>query len=185
MTLGVLRCLVARVGDERYAVPVTNVVETITLRDALTQTVAGVPMLVRDGVPIPLADLGAALDVAGDRDPRVAVVVRYGGGTDQLAWTVDALVGEQEIVVKDLGGVPRPAAGRQRRHDRRRRHVLLLLDVRELALEQLASGQPFTDAHRRGRARSRVDGVPAASVNRKPPRARRRGQRSASASSSG
>ena len=28
VTLGVMRCLVARMGEERYAVPVTNVVET-------------------------------------------------------------------------------------------------------------------------------------------------------------
>ena len=33
VTLGVLRCLVARVGDERYAVPVPGVVETISLAD--------------------------------------------------------------------------------------------------------------------------------------------------------
>ncbi len=31
VTLGVMRCLVARMGSERYAVPVTNVVETLNL----------------------------------------------------------------------------------------------------------------------------------------------------------
>ena len=121
VTLGVMRCLVARMGDERYAVPVTNVVETLNLRDALTQAVAGAPMLLRHGLTIPVADLGAALGVEGERDQRVAVVVRYGGGTEQLAWAVDALEGELELVVKDLGDLPRPASGRQRGDDRRRR----------------------------------------------------------------
>src|SRR5262249_39391783 len=103
VTLGVMRCLVARVGDERYALPVTNVVETLNLRDSEAQTVAGAPVLVRHGVPVPLADLGGALAVPGTRSARSAVVVRYGAGGEQLAWAVDALEGELELVVKDLG----------------------------------------------------------------------------------
>ncbi len=167
VTLGVMRCLVARLGGERYAVPVTNVVETLNLRDALTQAVAGAPMLLRHGQTIPVADLGSALGVAGDRDQRVAIVVRYGGGGEQLAWAVDALEGELELVVKDLGsflGRPPGVNGATIDGDG---SVLLLLDVRELALKQLASGQPFQmpTAGPRGYA---VDGVPAASVNRRP-----------------
>ena len=65
VTLGVMRCLVARLGDERYAVPVTNIVETISLTDIEMSTVAGAPVLVRHGSTIPLADLGRALGVAG------------------------------------------------------------------------------------------------------------------------
>ena len=79
VTLGVMRCLVARLGDERYAVPVTNVTETISLTDAETTTVAGASVLVRHGSTVPLADLGRALGVPGERETRVGVVVRYGG----------------------------------------------------------------------------------------------------------
>lgn len=70
VTLGVLRCLVARVGDERYAVPVPGVVESLSLRDAQVPT----------------------------------LVVRHSSGAGgQLAWAVDRLEGESELVVKDLG----------------------------------------------------------------------------------
>ena len=68
VTLGVMRCLVARLGDERYAVPVTNVVETLSLTDVATQTVAGAPVLVRHGSTVPLADLGARWACRGERD---------------------------------------------------------------------------------------------------------------------
>ena len=61
VTLGVLRCLVARVGDERYAVPVPGVVESLSLRDAEVHTLAGAPVVLRHGVSVPLLDLGAAL----------------------------------------------------------------------------------------------------------------------------
>ncbi len=142
VTLGILRCLIARVGDERYALPVTNVVETVNLRDAGTQTVAGATVLVRRGQSIPLADLGQALSVPGARSQRAAVVVRYGGASEQLAWAVDELESELELVVKDLGGflgrMP-SVSGATIDADG---GVMLLLDLRELAVQQLSHGTP-------------------------------------------
>ena len=141
VTLGVMRCLVARLGDERYAVPVTNVVETLSLTDVASASVAGAQVLVRHGSTIPLADLGRALGVPGERETRVGVVVRYGGAAgEQLAWAVDALDGELELVVKDLGrflGRPPYIGGGTIDSDG---SVMLLLDVRELAVEQLRTG---------------------------------------------
>jgi chemotaxis protein histidine kinase CheA len=103
ITLGVLRCLIARVGSERYAVPVPAVIESLSLRDVVVDTVAGVPVVLRHGVTVPLLDLGSALGVEGDREPRAALVVRHGGASDLIAWSVDRLEGELELVVKDLG----------------------------------------------------------------------------------
>jgi chemotaxis protein histidine kinase CheA len=147
VTLGVLRCLVARVGDERYALPVTNVVETLNLKDTPMQTVAGAPVLVRHGTTIPLADLGSALDVPGQRAQRAAVVVRYGGTGEQLAWAVDVLEGELELVVKDLGafmGRMPSLGGATIDGDGA---VMLLLDLRELALHRLGAGLPMHVGH--------------------------------------
>ncbi len=103
ITLGVLRCLIARVGNERYAVPVPAVIESVSLRDVAVDNVAGVPVVIRHGIAVPLLDLGAALGVEGAREPRAALVVRNGGASDLIAWSVDRLEGELELVVKDLG----------------------------------------------------------------------------------
>lgn len=101
VTLGVLRCLVARVGDELYAVPVPSVVESVSLKDLEVHELAGAPVIVRHGQYVPLLDLGAALGVSGERVPRAALVARH--GERQLAWAVDRLESELELVVKDLG----------------------------------------------------------------------------------
>ncbi|MDX6245165.1 MAG: two-component system, chemotaxis family, sensor kinase CheA [Frankiales bacterium] len=101
VTLGVLRCLVARVGDEVYAVPVSAVVASMSLRDAEVHQFAGAPVIVRQGQNVPLLDLGATLGVTGERAPRAALVVRH--GERQLAWAVDRLETEMELVVKELG----------------------------------------------------------------------------------
>ncbi|MDX6266562.1 MAG: two-component system, chemotaxis family, sensor histidine kinase and response regulator WspE [Frankiales bacterium] len=134
VTLGVLRCLVARVGEERYAVPVPGVVESLSLRDAEVHTLAGAPVVLRHGVSVPLLDLGAALGLIRDsaEAPRAALVVRHTSG-QQLAWAVDRLEGESELVVKDLGpflGRVPCIAGATIDGDG---SVVCLLDLRELA----------------------------------------------------
>ncbi len=138
VTLGVLRCLVARVGDESYAIPVPGVVESVSLRDAVVHEVAGAPAIVRHGQSLPLLDLGAVLDVPGQRSPRAAIVTRH--AERQLAWAVDRLDRELEVVVKDLGdflgrlalvpGATIDGSGR----------VVCLLDLRELAERAVVSG---------------------------------------------
>ncbi len=146
VTLGVLRCLVARVGGERYAVPVPGVVESLSLRDAEVHTLAGAPVVLRHGVSVPLLDLGAALGLtreAGEA-PRAALVVRNTNGS-QIAWAVDRLEGESEMVVKDLGAflgrVPF-VAGATIDGDG---SVVCLLDLRELG-ERATGGPAFVAA---------------------------------------
>ena len=152
VTLGVLRCLLARVGDERYAVPVPGVVESLSLRDAEVHVLAGATVVVRHGVSMPLLDLGAALGLGrapGD-GPKAALVVRHGGSGSQVAWAVDRLEGESELVVKDLGGflgrVP-AIAGATIDGDG---SVVCLLDLRELADRVIgATPVPTATAHPR------------------------------------
>jgi CheY-like chemotaxis protein/chemotaxis signal transduction protein len=136
----VLRCLLARVGSERYALPVAGVLETVGLASAERHEVAGVPVIARDGRSVPVVDLGLALDVAGDRNPRAAVVVHHGAAGELLAVAVDELEGEREVVVKELGGflgrLP-TVAGATIDGDG---SVVLVLDVRELAVRQVAAG---------------------------------------------
>jgi len=101
VTLGVLHCLIACVGDERYALPVLGIVESISLKDLPVHSLAGKPVVMRHGQTVPLLDLGAALGHTGDRASRAAIVVRH--GDRHAAWAVDRLDGELEVVVKDLG----------------------------------------------------------------------------------
>jgi chemotaxis protein histidine kinase CheA/CheY-like chemotaxis protein len=140
VTLGVLRCLVARVGTERYAVPVAGVVETIGLAGAERHELAGVPVLVRHGNTFPLVDLGVVLEAPGQRDPRAAIIVSFSASGEMLGLAVDELEGELELVVKELGGfigrLP-TVAGATIDGDG---SVVLVLDVRELAVRQLAVG---------------------------------------------
>ena len=149
VTLGVLRCLIARVGDERYAVPVAGVLESVSLREAVRHEAAGADFLVHHGSSVPLLDLGVALGARGERTARAAVVVRQGSG--QLAWAVDRLEGEREVVVKDLGTFLARVPGVAGATIDGDGSVICLLDLRELG----------DDVSRTGH-RARIGAVPVA-----------------------
>ena len=153
VTLGVLRCLVARLGDERYALPVTDVVET--LEPARTPPAhdrrrrAG-PRPPRRR-PMPLADLGRRLDVAGRARPaRRRRRAATAAPASSSRWAVDALEGELELVVKDLGAFLGRLPGVGGATIDGDGSVMLLLDLRELARGQLGRAA----GHRRARPRA-------------------------------
>ncbi|MDQ1713913.1 MAG: two-component system, chemotaxis family, sensor kinase CheA [Frankiaceae bacterium] len=138
VTLGVMRCLVARLGAERFAIPVTSVVETIGLADAGVTTLAGMPVVTRHGRSLPLLDLGDALGVPGERAPRAALIVRH--GDRQLAWSVDRLEGETELVVKDLGSFIRRVPGVSGATIAGDGNVVCLLDLRDVGDRAIGGG---------------------------------------------
>jgi chemotaxis protein histidine kinase CheA len=139
VTLGVVRCLVVRCGEERYAVPVPGVLETVSLADAAVHDVAGSLVVVRHDEPVPLADLGDALGVAGGREPRVAVVARLTG--EPLAWAVDEVEGEREVVVKRLGEFLGSVPGTSGATIDDDGSLMLLVDLRDLGTRW--TGAPF------------------------------------------
>jgi chemotaxis protein histidine kinase CheA/CheY-like chemotaxis protein len=165
VTLGVLRCLVTRVGSERYAIPVTGVVESLSLRSgsaaATVHTLAGADVVVRHGVSVPLLDLAAVLGAprAPGQSPRAALVVRHGGA--QLAWAVDRLEGESELVVKDLGSFLGRVPGIAGTTIDGDGAVVCLLDLRELAERAVAAP---------GLAARPAAAAPAAAESRRPAR---------------
>lgn len=133
VTLGVLHCLNVRIGGERYAVPVAAVVETLSLRDCVEQELGGSRVLVRAGQTLPLIDLGAVLGVPGARQRASALVTRY-AGHGPAAWAVEAVEGEAEMVIADLGpflgGRVRGVSGATIDADGR---IVCVLDLREIA----------------------------------------------------
>jgi chemotaxis protein histidine kinase CheA len=137
VTLGVVRCLVVRCGTERYAVPIPGVLETVSLADAAVHDVAGSLVVVRHDESVPLADLGDALGVSGGREPRVAVVARLTG--EPLAWAVDEVEGEREVVVKRLGEFLGSVPGTSGATIDDDGSLMLLVDLRDLATRWTAA----------------------------------------------
>ncbi len=109
LTLAIVRALLADAGGERYAVPLSYVAETIEFDPRAVTALRGQEALViRDRV-VPTVHLGDL--VAGRRRPPAArqptVILEVGDRRSALV--VDALLGQQDIVVEPFDaprGVP-------------------------------------------------------------------------------
>jgi two-component system chemotaxis sensor kinase CheA len=100
LTLAIVRALLTEAGGERYAVPLAYVAETVEFdRVAVTAIRDREALVVRDQVipTVHLRDLVASRSSAtSSRRPTVILEV----GERRMALVVDALVGQQDIVVE-------------------------------------------------------------------------------------
>ncbi len=110
LTLAIIRALLVRCEGEVYAIPLSSVVETVCPDKDQVETVAGRPVLVLRDEVLPLVSLAQLFGLgqasytepgAQEDQEHYVVLVRVSGRTFGLV--VDALVGEQEVVIKGLG----------------------------------------------------------------------------------
>jgi len=99
VTLAIVRALIAGVGKERYALPLTYVAETVEFSAQATTTVEGREAIVLRDRVVPLVHLRQLLGVAGDPPLRAPVIVLE-MGERRAGLVVDGMLGQHEIVVK-------------------------------------------------------------------------------------
>ncbi|MGI6662222.1 MAG: chemotaxis protein CheW [Bacillota bacterium] len=103
LTLAIMRALLVRCKEQVYAIPTSSVEEVLAMEDVTVGSVQGKPAMNVRGRVIPLISLEGALrdDLWSDNGHRYALLTR---SNDQpLALGVDGLIGEEEIVVKEMG----------------------------------------------------------------------------------
>ena len=99
VTLAIVRALIAGVGAERYALPLTYVSETVEFGVQATTTVEGREAIVLRDRVVPLVHLRRLLGVGGDAPSRCPIIVLE-MGERRSGIVVDGMLGQQEIVVK-------------------------------------------------------------------------------------
>jgi len=100
VTLAIVRAIMASVGPERYALPLTYVAETVEFGAVTTTMVEGREAIVLRDRVVPLVHLRRLLGVTGDRAPARAPIIVLELGDRRAGVVVDGMLGQQEIVVK-------------------------------------------------------------------------------------
>lgn len=106
LTLTTLRALLVTAGGQTFAFVGTNVQKLVRVNPADFRSIEGRPTLSLGDAPMPVAGLAETLGMSG-RDLKkvggrfLALIVAAGDG--RMAFLVDDVLAEQEIVVKSLG----------------------------------------------------------------------------------
>jgi two-component system chemotaxis sensor kinase CheA len=110
VTLAIIPAIIAQVGDESYALPLTHVNETIQPSAGARRTIQGRAVFVLRGQVLPLYSLRTLVGTAGRDGPGQQIVIVE--ATDRrAALLVDRLAGQQDIVVKSFDLVRGMSAG--------------------------------------------------------------------------
>jgi two-component system chemotaxis sensor kinase CheA len=103
MTLATFRGVLVSVGERVFVLPTADVERVLRFRAEEVRTVSMRPTLALRGRPIALVQLADLLQVPRvehTEAPTVTPAVVLGSGNQRMAFVVDAVLGEQEIVVK-------------------------------------------------------------------------------------
>ena len=133
ITLSVLRALLVDVAGETLAFPLARIERVESLEPGSLRTVEGRGQFLLDGRPVGVLDAARVLALADARraGARDHVVV-LGSGDDRFGFAVDALVGEEDLVVRALdprlGKVPHLSAAAVRENG----EPVLIADVEDI-----------------------------------------------------
>ncbi|SEN32750.1 chemotaxis protein CheA [Paenibacillus sp. OV219] len=105
LTLSIISAMLIKLGSEKYAIPLSSIVETGIVPREQIRKIHGNRMIDYRGSVIPLISLAQVLESTSFREEEEheteIVVIRKG---DKLgAITVDEFIGQSEIVLKSLG----------------------------------------------------------------------------------
>jgi len=102
LTLAIIKALLVEVGPETYAIPSSYIERTLSVEPYQIKRIQQHEVITLEEV-IPLVSLGELLEVPEARkDSRYVVVVRR--NHHKVGLKVDALLGQEEIVIKSLPG---------------------------------------------------------------------------------
>jgi two-component system chemotaxis sensor kinase CheA len=136
ITLAIIKALIVRVGEERFAVPLTSMSETLIIEHRDIQTVEGKEVSYLRGEMLPIVRVNRFFGLSGDDSDRSFAVV-IGFGDRRVGLLVDELFGQQEIVIKSIGDYLRKLRGFAGAAETGKHEVVLVLDVESLIDESV------------------------------------------------
>ncbi|MCG8401515.1 MAG: chemotaxis protein CheA [Firmicutes bacterium] len=104
LTLAIIRALMVEHGGRTYAFPLAYVVETLNLPRSEIKQIRHSEVIVVRGQVYPLKRLEDVFGLESNGSGEKIYVVIAGSGERKLGIVVDKLLGEQEIVIKSMGG---------------------------------------------------------------------------------
>jgi two-component system chemotaxis sensor kinase CheA len=143
ITLAIIGALLLEVSGQLFALPLSSVEEIVSLTRAPLSVVDGVEMLTLRGRSLRLVSLERLFGLeraASAEAGRRAFAVVVSAGSTRLGLAVDALVGQQDVVIKALGrslSKVRGFAGATELGDQR---IALVLDAPALVEEVFGAG---------------------------------------------
>ncbi len=141
ITLAIIQALVVGAGEQRFAIPLGSIRETLIVGAADVQRSHGREFLSLRGDALPLRRLAEEFSIASPPTPKSYVVV-LGVGDARVGLLVDRLEGQQDTVIKPIQGPLRQIRGIAGATELGDQTAVLMLDVSALVEDVVRTGAP-------------------------------------------
>lgn len=105
LTLSIISAMMIKLGTEKYAIPLSSIVETGLIKKEKIRDIHGTKMISYRETLVPYISLAQFLQVEGysDEEEEEVEIVVIRKGDQMAALAVDDFIGQNEIVIKSLG----------------------------------------------------------------------------------
>jgi two-component system, chemotaxis family, sensor kinase CheA len=136
ITLAIIKALIVKVGNERFAIPITTISETVAIELHEIQTIEWKDVYYLRGEMLPIMSIGKIYKIQTNQgDLSFAIIVGF--GRRKLGLLVDEIIGQHEIVIKSLGDYFKGSSGFAGAAEIGRHEVILVLDIESIMEKSL------------------------------------------------
>jgi len=101
LTVAIIHSLMVKVGNDIYAIPITNVIRDLSIKKEDIKTIKGEEVILIRGEVLPLVRLHKLFNIKTNGSEELLVVVVERAGSN-VGLVVDQVIGQQEVIIKNL-----------------------------------------------------------------------------------
>jgi two-component system chemotaxis sensor kinase CheA len=102
ITIALYQAMLVKIGMERYAIPFTNIVKSISVRNEEVRHIRGEEVIVLNEKTLPLLRLRRLFQLPALQNEESLVVVIVEKAGQYIGLVVDSLLGKQEVIIKNF-----------------------------------------------------------------------------------
>ncbi len=99
LTIALYQAMLVEVGNERYAIPFTNIIKNIEIQKEAVRHINGEEVAMENGKVLPLLRLNSLFGLPAEEREKLVVVVAE-KAEQVIGIVVDRLLGKQEVIIK-------------------------------------------------------------------------------------
>jgi two-component system, chemotaxis family, sensor kinase CheA len=139
LTRAIVTALLVQVGEGMFAIPLTSISEVSALEESLIRVLDTTEVLSRRGSSLELCRLRHLFQLSSEDEPARQFVVEVMAGTRHLGLVVDALHGQQDVIIRPLGRTLNSVRGFSGASELADERIALVLDPGAL-IEEAGAG---------------------------------------------
>ncbi len=142
ITMAIIQALLVRVNDEKYALPMSSVIESSVLDNDDISTIENKEVIFLRGKPYPILRLKEVFNIPSpqDDDSDEQFIIYVQSGDIMIGLVVTEMLGQEEIVIKSIGDLLMNVPGISGATDLGDKKPILVVDVGILISDLISKG---------------------------------------------